>query len=84
MKCDKCDKAAKISITDIVNGEKIERHLCEDCAVSEGFTMTAACPLTPELEILASKSGALVNVKLHRGEYWRPMLRDRPPGKNTP
>lgn len=33
MLCDKCKKnEAKVYYTEIVNGEKTEQHLCEDCA----------------------------------------------------
>lgn len=33
MLCDKCKKnEAKIYYTEIINGEKTEQHLCEDCA----------------------------------------------------
>lgn len=33
MLCDKCNKnEAKIYYTEIINGEKTEQHLCEDCA----------------------------------------------------
>lgn len=37
IKCDKCDKPATIHLTDIVNGQKNEVHLCEECAISEGI-----------------------------------------------
>jgi protein arginine kinase activator len=40
--CQSCQKApATVHLTDIVppNGEKRERHLCENCAVEEGVTM---------------------------------------------
>ncbi|QDU56007.1 UvrB/UvrC motif-containing protein [Aeoliella mucimassa] len=32
MKCQKCDKKATFHITDLVDGEPSEVHLCEDCA----------------------------------------------------
>jgi protein arginine kinase activator len=41
MKCDKCDKQATVHVTEIVGGQKIERHLCEDCAASEGVAVKA-------------------------------------------
>lgn len=34
MKCQKCDKQATFHITDLVDGEPNELHLCEDCAQS--------------------------------------------------
>ncbi len=37
MKCDNCNKAATVHLTEICNGKKIEKHLCEQCAAqSEG------------------------------------------------
>lgn len=56
--CDHCDKAATIHLTEIVDGEKIEKHLCEDCAVSEGITVKANVPISQLLEsfILQSSS----------------------------
>lgn len=32
MKCQSCDKTATVHLTDIVNGQKKEVHLCQDCA----------------------------------------------------
>jgi protein arginine kinase activator len=32
VKCDRCPKSATIHLTDIVNGQKKERHLCQQCA----------------------------------------------------
>src|SRR5690606_28752863 len=34
MKCQKCDKPATFHITDLVDGETNELHLCEQCAQS--------------------------------------------------
>ena len=39
MQCQLCDKAATVHLTEIVNGAKIEKHLCEDCAQKEGITI---------------------------------------------
>jgi protein arginine kinase activator len=50
MKCDKCDKQATIHLTDIVDGNKNEVHLCEDCAAAEGLTVKASVPLSQLLE----------------------------------
>jgi protein arginine kinase activator len=57
-KCDNCDKAATIHLTEIVDGAKIEKHLCEDCAVSEGITVKSNVPISQLLEsfILQSSS----------------------------
>jgi len=32
MKCDQCNKQATVHLTEIKNGKKIEKHLCEQCA----------------------------------------------------
>ena len=32
MKCQKCDRAATFHITDLIDGEPNELHLCEECA----------------------------------------------------
>ncbi len=43
MQCQKCKKReAKVHLTEIINGEKIEKHLCPQCAESEGITIDSA------------------------------------------
>jgi len=49
-KCDKCGKPATIHLTEIINSEKIEKHLCEDCAADEGITIKADVPISQLLE----------------------------------
>ncbi len=39
--CDMCDRPATVHLTEIVNGQKIEKHLCETCAAQEGVTVPA-------------------------------------------
>jgi len=56
--CDKCGKDATVHLTEIVDGQKIEKHLCEDCAVAEGITIKANVPLGKLLESLAMHSVA--------------------------
>ncbi|MFP4104799.1 MAG: UvrB/UvrC motif-containing protein [Phycisphaerae bacterium] len=58
MKCDKCNNQATVHLTEIVSGEKIEKHLCESCAADEGITMKSNVPITQLLEdfILQSES----------------------------
>lgn len=49
--CDKCGKPATVHLTEIVDGKKIEKHLCEDCAVAEGITTVKAnLPISQLLE----------------------------------
>ena len=65
-KCDKCDKPATIHLTEIVGGEKTEKHLCEDCAVAEGITIKANVPISQLLEdfVLQTTSHAEVSCDL--------------------
>lgn len=50
MKCDKCDNQATVHLIEIVDGEKIEKHLCEAHAGEAG--VTAKSPSTPINELL--------------------------------
>jgi len=46
MKCDNCNKAATVHLTEIKNGKKIEKHLCEQCAAqNEGFPAKSHTPI---------------------------------------
>ncbi|QQE11713.1 UvrB/UvrC motif-containing protein [Planctomycetota bacterium] len=40
-KCDKCDKPATHHSVEIINGEKIEKHLCDQHAAEEGISIKA-------------------------------------------
>lgn len=50
MKCDKCDKPATVHLTEITGGQKVEKHLCEDCAAGEGITVKSNVPISQLLE----------------------------------
>lgn len=53
MKCDNCNKPATVHLTEIRNGKKIEKHLCEQCAAaSEGLPAVKAH--TPINELLTN------------------------------
>jgi protein arginine kinase activator len=53
MKCDNCNKPATVHLTEIRNGKKIEKHLCEQCAAqSEGVPAVKAH--TPINELLTN------------------------------
>ena len=53
MKCDNCNKPATVHLTEIRNGKKIEKHLCEQCAAqSEG--LPAVKGHTPFNELLTN------------------------------
>ncbi len=46
MKCDNCNKAATVHLTEIKNGKKMEKHLCQECAAaSEGFPVKGHTPI---------------------------------------
>jgi len=45
MQCQLCKAPATVHLTEIVNGQKIERHLCENCAHKEGITIKTHIPL---------------------------------------
>jgi protein arginine kinase activator len=46
MKCDNCNKAATVHLTEIKNGKKLEKHLCEQCAAqNEGLPVKSHTPI---------------------------------------
>lgn len=52
MQCQRCKKnQATVHLTDIVNNEKHERHLCDECAQEEKITIKSHTPIN---ELLAS------------------------------
>jgi len=51
MQCQLCDKPATVHLTEITDGEKRERHLCEECAQKEGVTIKTHVPIS---ELLSS------------------------------
>ena len=58
-KCDKCGKTATIHLTEIIDGEKIEKHLCQDCASTDGITIKAGVPIGQLLEDFVLQSGGI-------------------------
>jgi protein arginine kinase activator len=51
MKCDQCDKQAVVHLIEIHNGQKVEKHLCEEHAVSEGVQVQVTnAPINELLE----------------------------------
>ncbi len=49
-KCDKCSRPATVHLTEIVNGDKIEKHFCEHCAAGEKFTIQCNVPISQQLQ----------------------------------
>jgi protein arginine kinase activator len=56
-KCDKCGKPATVHLTEIMHGEKVEKHLCEECAVSEGIAVKPNVPISQLLEDFILQTG---------------------------
>ena len=56
--CEKCRREATVHLTEITNGQKIERHLCEECASAEGITIKAQMPISKIIEELMLQSSA--------------------------
>lgn len=59
MLCQNCKKhTATVHLTDLVQGEKQERHLCEQCASQEGVTVKQHVPINDLLNsFLMCQSG---------------------------
>ncbi|MBN1436929.1 MAG: UvrB/UvrC motif-containing protein [Sedimentisphaerales bacterium] len=53
-----CSQIATVHLTEIVNGVKKERHLCEKCAQKEGITIKAHVPLSELLDSVVSAQKA--------------------------
>lgn len=66
MQCQLCDKHAVVHLTEIVDGQKIEQHLCEDCAQQQGLAIKPQVPLSELLSDLvvaqeqAKQAGSLI------------------------
>lgn len=59
MKCDRCDNQATVHLIEIVNGQKIEKHLCEQHAGEEGVTIKVTnSPINELLEKFVLKHTA--------------------------
>lgn len=61
MKCDNCKNPATVHLTEIRNGKKIEKHLCEQCAASmEGVEIKSHTPINELLtNFVLAHSGQL-------------------------
>jgi protein arginine kinase activator len=53
MKCENCNKPATVHLTEIRNGKKIEKHLCEQCAAQQEV-LPLAKGHTPLNELLSN------------------------------
>jgi protein arginine kinase activator len=59
MKCDLCEKEAVVHLTQVVNGEMKEVHLCEEHAVAQGIDLNSPISIT---DILMGLSGPQKNI----------------------
>lgn len=59
--CQRCNKVlATVHLTDLLQGEKHERHLCGDCAEQEGLIMKShQAPLNEILQKFVKQKGAV-------------------------
>jgi protein arginine kinase activator len=75
MKCDNCNKQATVHLTEIKNGKRVEKHLCEQCAAqNEGLPVKSHTPINELLTNfvlahsgLAKEAGAACE---HCGTSW--------------
>ena len=55
MQCQLCNEnAATIHLTEITNGQRLETHLCQECAQKQGLAVKNQIPLTELLSTLLS------------------------------
>ena len=58
MQCERCQKnVATVHLTEIVKNEKLEKHLCEECAKEEGYTIKTHVSLQDLLTAFISAHG---------------------------
>ena len=48
--CDQCGQPAVVHLTQILDGEKTELHLCKQCAEKQGVSVQSAIPIEKLLE----------------------------------
>ena len=69
MQCQFCDNRATVHLTEILDGQKIERHMCEQCAQSEGITVKTSSPISAIINDLVGtqhEAKELVNPSFHQ------------------
>lgn len=50
--CERCNKPATVHLTEISDGKRVEVHLCDACAQSEGYVQQAHVPINQLLNQL--------------------------------
>jgi protein arginine kinase activator len=61
VKCDLCDKEAVVHLTQVVNGEMKEVHLCEEHAVAQGIDLNSPISITDILMGLSGPQKSIAN-----------------------
>jgi len=61
MKCDLCEKEAVVHLTQVVNGEMKEIHLCEEHAIAQGIDLNSPISITDILMGLSAPQKNVVN-----------------------
>jgi len=57
MQCEVCDNSATVHLTEIIDGQKKERHLCQACSQKAGITIKMSSPSKTMLNnFVASKN----------------------------
>jgi protein arginine kinase activator len=77
MKCDLCDKEAVVHLTQVINGEMKEIHLCEEHAIEQGIDLNSPISITdilmglsaPQKSIAGELSLACPRCGLTRDEF---------------
>lgn len=61
----KCGKMATIHLTEIIGNQKVEKHLCAECAETEGVSINAGMPISKLLEdfVLQAPSSSEKEIK---------------------
>lgn len=57
MRCDRCDKEATVHEVTVHKGQKVEKHLCEDCAKKDGIAVQSHAPINALLSKFVMSAG---------------------------
>lgn len=70
MKCDNCNQPATVHLTEIKNGKKIEKHLCQECAAaSEGMPVKSNTPINELLTNFVMQHSSIQKETGHTCEH---------------
>lgn len=63
MKCDQCEAEATVHELRVVNGKKVERHLCERCARKQGIAVQPTASVPELIEHYMQQAAAAAKAK---------------------